>query len=393
MRTEAVPDPGPLLGLSDPHHPLAFVRGGDGVVGVGEAVRLTFTGPDRIAEAADAWRTICASADVDDAVGVPGTGLVAIGSFAFADDSAAESVLIVPAVMHGRRGGVTWRTAVGSSGIEHLGTERSTAPTRAVEFKPGAFPAHAYAVAVAAAVERIHTGELAKAVLARDLVGALEDADLRIPLARLAERYTEAVTFAVEGLIGASPETLVRVEGGEVSARVLAGTGSPGDQGGAALLASHKDLDEHGLARASVVAALHPHVTDLDGGEPFALELPNLWHIASDIHGRLGDGSSALDLVAAPHPTAAVGGTPTRAALALIADLEPFDRGRYAGPVGWIDASGSGEWAIALRTALVADGTVTAYAGAGIVAESVPSNEVAETELKFRPILEAFASA
>jgi menaquinone-specific isochorismate synthase len=243
---------------------------------------------------------------------------------------------------------------------------------------------------VAAAVERIRAGELSKAVLARDLVGTLDEPDLGVPLARLAERYADAVTFAVEGLLGATPETLVKVEGGEVSARVLAGTAAPGDGGDTALLASHKDLDEHGLARASVVAALRPHTAELGGGEPFALELPNLWHIASDLRGRLSDGASALDLVAALHPTAAVGGTPTGVALGIIAELEPFDRGRYAGPVGWIDASGSGEWAIALRCALVADGRVTAYAGAGIVADSAPSNEVAETELKFRPILEAF---
>src|SRR5690606_16421306 len=112
----------------------------------------------------------------------------------------------------------------------------------------------------------------------------------------------------------------------------------------------------------------------------------NLWHIASDLHGTLSDGSSALDLAAALHPTAAVGGTPTDLAVQVIDELEPFDRGRYAGPVGWIGADGSGEWAIALRCALIADGTVTAYAGAGIVADSVPVQELAETDLKFRPI-------
>ena len=131
--------------------------------------------------------------------------------------------------------------------------------------------------------------------------------------------------------------------------------------------------------------------SELGGDEPYVLELPNLLHIASDLHGTLGDGSSALDLVAALHPTAAVGGTPTAVAVDLIAELEPFDRGRYAGPVGWIDASGSGEWALALRSAQIADGRVTAYAGAGIVAGSVPVRELAETDLKFRPILDAFA--
>ncbi|MGL5826115.1 MAG: chorismate-binding protein, partial [Nocardioides sp.] len=131
---------------------------------------------------------------------------------------------------------------------------------------------------------------------------------------------------------------------------------------------------------------------------PFALDLPNLWHLASDITGTLTDGSSALDLIAALHPTAAVAGNPRQAALDLIARLEPFDRGRYAGPVGWVDGAGDGEWAIALRCAALsqsqdsasAELRVTAYAGAGIVTDSDPQHELAETELKFRPIIDAF---
>ena len=393
VRSEAVPDFGSLLGLVDPRHPLAFVRGTDGIVGLGAAVRLTFTGSSRIADAADAWRTICESATVEDAVGLPGTGLIAIGSFAFAHDSATESVLIVPEVIYGRHGDITWRTSL----VEERGeaSRLETTPRKVwtpVTFTTGTMSRPAYADAVATTVERIHAGTLSKAVLARDQIGELAlDTDLRAPLERLSETYPDAVTFAVEGLLGASPETLVKVEGGTVTARVLAGTAARGSDAAAVLLHSRKDLDEHGLARASVVAALRPHTSELDGDEPYVLELPNLLHIASDLHGTLGDGSSALDLVAAMHPTAAVGGTPTDVAVEVIAELEPFDRGRYAGPVGWIDASGSGEWALALRSAQVADGRVTAYAGAGIVAESVPVRELAETDLKFRPILDAFA--
>src|SRR5690606_20365310 len=152
------------------------------------------------------------------------------------------------------------------------------------------------------------------------------------------------------------------------------------------------DLDEHRFAVESVLRALRPHGPGITADElPFTLKLPNLWHLGSDVHGRLADGSGALDLVAALHPTAAVAGTPTRAALRVIRELEPFDRGRYAGPVGWVDAAGDGKWAISLRSAeLAADGTLTAYAGAGIVAESDPDRELAETKLKFRPIVEAF---
>jgi menaquinone-specific isochorismate synthase len=152
-----------------------------------------------------------------------------------------------------------------------------------------------------------------------------------------------------------------------------------------------KDLDEHAFAVHSVLDALRPHVRAVTASEsPFTLKLPNLWHLATDVEMQLADDSSALDIVAALHPTAAVAGSPTDAALALIAELEPFDRGRYAGPVGWIDQDGDGEWVIALRCARIDDdGLVTAYAGAGIVADSDPQSELAETRMKFRPIADA----
>jgi menaquinone-specific isochorismate synthase len=136
-----------------------------------------------------------------------------------------------------------------------------------------------------------------------------------------------------------------------------------------------------------------PHTTAITHNpEPFPLRLPNLWHLATDVHAELVPGRTVLDLLEALHPTAAVAGTPTDAALALIARHEPFDRGRYAGPVGWVDADGDGEWAIALRCARIAeDGSVTAWAGAGIVADSDPEKELAETELKFRPMRDALA--
>jgi menaquinone-specific isochorismate synthase len=179
---------------------------------------------------------------------------------------------------------------------------------------------------------------------------------------------------------------------------VLAGSAARGidsasdQQAAVALATSAKDQDEHEYAVQNVLASLRRHSADVTASEvPFTLKLPNLWHLATDIEGTLIDGSSALDLAAALHPTAAVAGTPTKAALALIAELEPFDRGRYAGPVGWIGADGDGEWAIALRSAQVAPGgDITAYAGCGIVAGSEPERELAETKIKFRPVKEAF---
>ncbi|MCU1438213.1 MAG: menF [Naasia sp.] len=391
---------GTLLETASSRAPLVWLRGGDGLVGVGEAVRLEFTGPDRVAEAAAAWRALVDAAEMRDEVGVPGSGLVAFGAFAFGDVSAHRSVLIVPRLLVGRRSGIEWRTRIAGGTATAAGDPVGpvgSAPR--LRFSPGTLSPDGYRAAVAEAVLRIERGAFAKAVLARDLTARLpRTSDLRRVLRDLAADYPDCWTFAVDGLIGSSPETLVRVDAGRVTSRVLAGSASRGStdhadrDSVAALLASAKDRDEHRFAVRSVLAGLRSHTSGLRASDaPFPLELPNLWHLASDVAGVLADGSSALDLVDALHPTAAVAGFPTPAALAAIAELEPFDRGRYAGPVGWIDASGSGEWAVALRCAqLTADGRVTAYAGAGIVAGSEPEQELAETDLKFAPIVGAF---
>lgn len=398
VRTEPIADPGDLLLHSSPGDPLVFLRGPDGLVGQGVAVRLSFSGPTRVAAAAAAWRAIGAAATVDDPVRMPGTGLVAFGSVAFADDSAAESVLIVPAVTLGRRDGVSWMTRVTViAPVEHdepEATEPSLGPTPlglpwSVDLAPGAMTPDRYRDAVAAAIAELGGGTLEKVVLARDLVGTLPPgSDLRRPLHALQLAYPDTFTFAVAGLFGASPETLVRSSGGRLSARVLAGSALPGATG---LLESVKNRDEHEFAVRSVLDGLRSHTTALAASEPFVLALPNLTHLATDVTGTLSDASSALDLVGALHPTAAVAGIPTASALEAIGRLEAFDRGRYAGPVGWIDGNGDGEWAIALRCAQIVDSRVTAYAGAGIVAASDPATELAETDLKFAPIRAALA--
>lgn len=395
VSTVAIDDPGDLVETLDGSDPLLFQRAGDGIAGRGVAVRAVFRGASRISDAAAWWREAVRAARIDDAVDLPGSGLVAFGGFAFADDSAAESVLVVPAEIVGRRDGVAWRTTVADAPVP---AARQRGAERAVSFQDGELDSEGYRAAVAEAVRLIREGGLEKAVLARDVRGALpDDADLRHPLGRLADGYPDAMTFAVDGLIGASPETLVRVSRGRVGARVLAGTAARGADEASdaavahALAGSAKDAQEHSFAVGSVIEALTEHASSLDVGDVFALQLPNLWHLATDIDGELADGSSSLDLVDALHPTAAVAGTPTPRALAVIARLEGFDRGRYAGPVGWVDAEGDGEWAIALRSARVADGLVTAYAGAGVVGQSDPDAELAETALKLRPVLSAFA--
>lgn len=403
VETTPIDDVRQLIPFLDARHPLLWLRKGEGMAGIGEALRLEFSGNDRMRTAATAWRQVVSHASVTDTVGRPGTGLVAFGTFAFADDSSAPSVLIVPEFIVGRRDGRSWITrirpaddAVDSTSLPHptpFGDEYR------LSLLPGSLGKAGFRSAVQSAVERIEHGDLSKVVLARDLTGHLpHESDLRRALVELALGYPECWTFAVDGLVGSSPETLVRVDHGSVSARVLAGTISRGtdsvsDHDAAVTLASStKDQDEHRYAVASVVDALREHSADLAASDlPFTLKLPNLWHLATDVQGTLSDGSSSLDLVDALHPTAAVAGTPTRDAMAVIRELEPFDRGRYAGPVGWVGGDGDGEWAIALRCAQVAEsGDITAYAGAGIVADSDPERELAETTMKFRPVVEAF---
>jgi menaquinone-specific isochorismate synthase len=403
VETTRVDDLKLLIPLIDPRHPLIWMRKGQGIAGVGEALRLEFSGPDRMLDACAAWKAVADAATVIDPIAASGTGLVAFGTFAFADDSAASSVLIVPRLVLGKRDGRFWITRTTVEGEDPASIGTPTARPLGAEYRisllPGAVSPEGFRASVDAAVARIADQQLSKVVLARDLTGHLPaGSDLRRPLTDLALGYPDCWTYAVDGFVGSSPETLVRVDHGTVSARVLAGTTSRGTDAEAdqekavALATSTKDLDEHGYAVTSVVAALTPHSRNLIVSEiPFTLKLPNLWHLASDIEGTLSDGSTSLDLIAALHPTAAVAGTPTTAALALIHELEPFDRGRYAGPVGWVGADGDGEWAVALRSAQVDEsGDITAFAGCGIVTDSDPEREYLETKMKFRPIVEAF---
>jgi menaquinone-specific isochorismate synthase len=383
--------------------PLLWRRKGAGLVGHGEALRLTFSGPNRMEDAARAWQQIVAQATVHDSVSVPGTGLVALASFTFAEDSPTTSVVIVPRLTVGRRDNVTWITTVSVDGDEApeacVPQPRPVSQRASARLTPGNMSESDYEKAVDAAISRISAGELSKVVLARDLTGTLAPgSDIRSMVTELAHAYPDCWTFAIDGFYGASPETLISVRGGIVDARVLAGTAARGvdpasdESAASALATSRKDLDEHAFAVRSVTDVLRPLTSHLIAAEaPFTLRLANLWHLATDVSGEVTAGVSALDLAAALHPTAAVAGSPTAAAVTLIAALEPFDRGRYAGAVGWVGATGEGEWAIALRCVSVNGETVTAHAGAGIVADSVATTELRETQMKFRPVLDALA--
>jgi menaquinone-specific isochorismate synthase len=382
-----------------PEKPLAFIRGGDGIVGWGEAARIESTLPSgRVADLAAKWRELVANSTVSDEVQLPGTGLVAFGALAFSDLSNAPSTLIVPEVILGSRDGRVWLTTInGSSAPDFWSKPAEYKMNSKVNFESGEISADKFKSLVSSAVEKITAGAVEKVVLARDIVATVPtNFDIRSVLQRLAHNYPTCWVYSVDGMFGASPELLVRVSHSQVSARVLAGTAGRGTDPGVdqaisvALAASSKNTAEHAFAVDSLVKSLAPFCTHVDADPtPFSLALPNVWHLASDVHGVLREEASVLDVAAALHPTAAVAGTPTNVAQNLISQLEASDRGRYAGPVGWIGADGDGEWAIALRGAQVTELTIRAFAGCGIVAESEPEAELAETDLKFRPIREA----
>jgi menaquinone-specific isochorismate synthase len=409
VRSTAISDPGPLLSLLPGTDALAWVRRGHGLVGWGVAARVDTKGPGRFADAEDWWRALVADAVVRDEVDAPGSGLVAFGSFAFADEP-GTSALVVPEVAVGRRGDTWWVTTVGRGALATVpdlaqapGRRDRAEPPQDVVFVDGARSGAEWESVVADAVRRISEGGLEKVVLARDLVAeSSSPVDVRWPLQQLAETYPSCWTFHVDGLFGATPEMLVRRERGLVTSRVLAGTiRRTGDDDhdlalAGSLARSSKDLEEHEYAVRSVADALAPHCTSMNVPEtPFVLHLPNVMHLATDVTGVVAGetpSTTALGLASALHPSAAVGGTPTADAVALIAEIEGMARGRYAGPVGWIDAGGDGEWGIALRCGEVDGSRVRLFAGCGIVADSDPEAELAESQAKLVPVRDALES-
>src|SRR6516162_1162154 len=380
VRTAPVPDPGDLVSrLPDPAA-VAWIRHGAGLVGWGEAARVTLpAGDDRFTSAEKWLREVTVGADVRD------------------DVERRGSVLVVPRAVLGRDGeGNAWLTTIVPKGEPswHAVPHRPLTEPDGVRWYDGSLSAPEWERAVAAAVRRISLGELRKVVLARDLyASAMAPIDARVLLRRLSARYPDCFTFACGGLVGATPELLIRRDGSEVSSLVLAGTmprGVTADEDArlaAALLGSAKDNEEHSYAAASLRDAIAPLCETLDiAPRPELIAFANVQHLGTRVRGTLGADRSALALAAALHPTAAVGGTPTDVAVELIRELENMDRERYAGPVGWVDANGNGEWGIALRCAQLSGGRARLFAGCGIVAGSDPAAELAEAQVKFRPM-------
>jgi menaquinone-specific isochorismate synthase len=394
VRTIAIADPGDLLArLPDPDF-TCWIRHGEGMVGVGGAPRATLGSP---AEAQAYWQDVVASVVVEPDASLadePMAAPVGFVSFPFAATGGYE--VVVPRLVLGRRRRRAWVTRWGVD--DPLPPARPLPPGPGVtDFTPGSLDRPGWTRAVSQAIGRIQAGGLDKVVLARDEVAtAAGPIDTRAVAAQLSAAYRQTWTFAVAGLVGASPELLVRQDRGLITSRVLAGTiHGNGDHRWLmeALSSSSKDLAEHEYAVQSVADALSQHTSSLHVPEvPFVLQLPNVMHLASDITGAGRPGTTVVGLASAIHPSAAVCGTPTEQARRVIEDLEAMDRGRYAGPVGWINAAGDGEIALALRCGQIDGRQVRIFAGCGILADSDPAAEWAETVAKLVPMRQALAA-
>ena len=401
-RTIEIDDPGPLDALL-PAEPdwTAWLRRGDGIIGLGTLARHdAFDSPETPERW---WQALCAQMDVADEVGLPGTGPVVFGSLVFDPAHTADhSRLVVPKIVVGRKKGRSWLTSIHRTDEPRPGLPAPTAPPAqavATSVTPASLGCQDWQDAVAEALRRLDD-TFTKIVLARAVdASAASPIEARSLVTSLSHRYPTCWTYHVDGLVGASPELLIRRDQGLATSRVLAGTiRRHGDDEvdralAQALARSSKNLAEHEFAVASVAAALAPFCSGMNVPEaPSVLELPNVFHLATDITGVAHDQVSALGLAVALHPSAAVCGMPTDVARAAITDLEHLDRGRYAGPVGWMDAAGDGEFAIALRCGqldALDPRRILLYAGCGIVAESDPADEYTETQAKFVPMLEA----
>jgi menaquinone-specific isochorismate synthase len=378
-----------------------------GLVGDGVALRLSLPGGLADAEAVRSVGETLRALTVEDAVGLPGCGPVAIGALPF--DPTAPATLVVPRRIIGRRDGRAWVTTIGPANKLPAGAAVDTGAADGVGARAGDPPdeftltpslSHAeWKAMVASAVERIQSGDFRKVVLARRIdIAANRPFIVADVLARLEALYPSCMIFSIDGFIGASPELLIGRRGDRVSSHPLAGTvARSGDAHSdevlvAGLMASPKARREHQVVVDVLRAALAPACTELEVPDaPSVLGLRNVSHLATNISGRLRPPAyeTALELVARVHPTPAVGGTPTPAALDYLQKVEGFDRHTYAGPVGWVDARGDGAWAVGIRCAEVDGARARIFAGNGVVAGSDPDDELAETQLKLQALLAA----
>jgi salicylate biosynthesis isochorismate synthase/menaquinone-specific isochorismate synthase len=403
-------------------------RAGSAVAALGCVRALEGSGPQRFADVAREWRRLVAGALSDAPAGPSGAGLIAVGGFAFEGRGAsspfwagfAPASLIVPEVSLARADGETWITlnaAVAPGDAEgdvlarcraRLETLRARslplvdpAPAGRYEVSSPMPPAH-FEEAVARAVQRIRSGELQKIVLAREVeVHAPVAHDPGAVVGLLRDVFPTSFVFAAgrgdATFLGATPELLVRRQGERATTVALAGSArrsadpAVDDHLGEQLLRSDKDREENAIVARRISRALRPHAVWVTAApEPVVVSVANIKHLARPIRAQLARPLGAVELAAVLHPTPAVGAEPA-AALKLIPALEGLDRGWYASPVGWTDALGDGEFCVALRSALLRGSVARCYAGCGIVRDSDPAAELAESELKLQVMVPALA--
>ena len=391
VTTTRIGDHLPLLDLLNTDAPLSWVRNGEGLVGWGVHATTTVSGKDRFEKARQWWHHQLETFAVANSVHGSGTGPVLFTSFSF--DRNEESVLVIPKVIVGQKGAQSWITWIGDTPQPVLPESPAQYSQGTFAFGDGSISTSAWKERVAEAIKRVDSSQVDKVVLARDLVATSTTGIQTIPiLKKLAAEYPSTWTFAVDGLVGATPELLLRLSRGMVTSRVLAGTipKTGNDEKDLALAASlarsSKDLEEHEYAVRSVADALEPFCSSTNVPEsPFVLHLANVMHLATDVTGALIETKQRVDafsLLQSLHPSAAVCGTPRNIAFDIITEVEGMNRGRYAGPVGWIDASGDGELGIALRSGQITDREIRIFAGCGIVAGSNPEKELEESNAK-----------
>lgn len=376
------------------HDGVVFEKGADGLAGRGEAVRIEVDSlaPDALA----AVDSRLAELVGEDDVARPGTGPVAFAALPFSPGAAAA--FVVPEVVVGRAAdGTRWITHVGDGSLPPLAPV--VVEPRARRFRVEAVQdPDDWMASVRHATDEIARGSFEKVVLARE-VRVSGDAPIprRDLVARLRRSFPGCFSFAVGSMVGASPELLVSRVGETVRAHPMAGTARRGGDPAAdarlaaTLLASTKDRAEHQITIDMVWDALLPFCSYVDSEpEPSVVAVANVQHLASMVEGRLSQpAASVLELVGALHPTPAVSGWPLAPAMAHLAAHEELDRDRYAGAVGWVDAGGNGTWAVGIRSAIVDGKVARLFAGVGVVADSDPTAELAETDAKFQAVLSA----
>jgi len=412
-------------------------RGEAALATLGEVAHLRASGPDRFAVVADRWRGMSAAAVADPTEGL-GSGPIAVGGFAFAPDGGGAphwagfepASLIVPEVALTRRaprrdrGDARAEVRLTLAAMAHPDdlaeelmarlerrlAELRDAPLPLLDPAPAgryqvasAMPPEHYEAAVASAVRLIEQGELEKVVLAREVqVHAPRAYDPAAVFGVLRDAFPSCFVFCAgrgdATLVAASPELLVRREGHRVSTLALAGStrrsADPAvdDHLGEQLLRDESYREEHAIVARRIERALRPHAVWVAAApEPELVRIANIQHLATPIRAQLADPIETLKLVGLMHPTPAVGGEPAEPALRQIPALEGLDRGWYSGPVGWTDGAGDGEFCVALRCALLHGGVARCYAGNGIVRDSDPAKELAETEIKLQALLPLLA--